>query len=99
MLLQIRILRVRLGAQWTRVRTNSEVNHFVLLEIGTLRESFITAFAFEGFFAGVQHLVLDHVSLLGKSFITSWAFVWFNSAVQHLMLYHVGLLRECFTAN
>lgn len=36
MLLQIRILRVRLGAQWTGVRTNSEVYHLVLLEIGTL---------------------------------------------------------------
>lgn len=36
MLLQIRILRVRLGAQGTCVRTNSEVHHLVLFEIGTL---------------------------------------------------------------
>lgn len=99
MFLQIRILRVRLGAQWTCVRTNSEMHHLMLLKIGTLRECFITALAFEWFFTSVQHLVLDHVSLLGKSLVTSGTFVWFNSAVQHLMLDHIGLLCECFVAH
>lgn len=50
-LLEVRILRVRLGAQRTGVGADAEVHHLVLLQVGPLRERLITALALERFFA------------------------------------------------